>query len=471
MTKGPTAETLCTASARQMASWIRGKAISSRELIEAHLARIDRVNPALNAVVTLDRALAIESACAADQAMAKGETLGPLHGVPITLKDSFDSAGLITTAGTLGRKTYQPERDATALARLRAAGAVLLGKTNTPELTVGVGTENQIFGRTLNPHDLGRSPSGSSGGAAAIIAAGGSPLDLGSDTGGSIREPAHACGIAGLKPTAGRVPLTGHVVSFDFGPFPITQVGPMARTVEDLALALQVIAGPDGIDPLVVPVPLAPFDDLDITGLRIAVFTGNGVIEAEAPVAAAVERAAQALVDAGARATAAMPPVISQVDDLYERLRNADGASCVHRLLTRFGTTQPGPALGERISPARAIDGAALSGLIEEVMRFNSAMLAFMTAFDAIVCPPAIRPAETYAQAAQQGYRNWSFLTPFNLTGWPCAVVPAGAASDGLPVGVQIVAGPWREDVVLRAAKAVEDELGGYQVPDIEAST
>src|SRR5687768_3723921 len=199
-------------SATELLRLLRSKEISSHELVKAHLDRIRAINPVLNAVCQLDEPAALKSARAADEALARGDTLGPLHGLPITIKDSFDTKGIISTGGTTGRARHIPAKDATAVARLRAAGAVILGKTNTPELTISYETNNLIYGCTNNPYDLTRTPGGSSGGAAAILAAGGSALDLGSDTAGSIRVPAHFSGIAGLKPTFGRVSRAGHII-------------------------------------------------------------------------------------------------------------------------------------------------------------------------------------------------------------------------------------------------------------------
>ena len=220
------------ASARSMAKAIQEKEVSAAELVEAHLSRIEEVNPALNAVVMLAAERARKEATEADAALAKGESKGPLHGVPFTLKDSIDTEGIVTTGGTMGRKDYVPDADATVAARLRGAGGILLGKTNTPEITYAGETDNLIYGRTNNPFDLSRTPGGSSGGAGAIVCCGGAAFDIGSDTGGSIRGPAHHCGIAGIKPNSGRVPRTGHIVPHSFGAVDsLTQNGPMARYV------------------------------------------------------------------------------------------------------------------------------------------------------------------------------------------------------------------------------------------------
>ena len=265
------------ASATALARAIRHKEVSSTEVVEAHLRRIEEVNPRLNAVVlsTGDRALA--EAREADAALARGEVKGPLHGVPMTIKDALDTEGVISTGGTLGRAAFVPKEDATVVKRLRDAGGIMLGKTNLPELSLFWECDNLIHGRCNNPYDLTRGPGGSSGGEAAIIAAGGSPFGIGSDAGGSIRQPAHYRGIAGIKPTSGCVPRTGHFRPpggiQDFR----NQVGPLARYVEDLILVLPIIAGPDSRDPAIVPGPLGDPQTVDMKGLRVSFHTDNGI--------------------------------------------------------------------------------------------------------------------------------------------------------------------------------------------------
>ena len=232
-----------SSSVKSLAESIATRALSSEEVARTFLERIEAVNPQLNAVVQLASERALTEARAADAALARGESHGPLHGVPMTIKDSLDTEGVVSTGGTKGRAAFVPERDATVVSRLRAAGAILLGKTNTPELTLSFETNNAIYGRTSNPYDVDRTSGGSSGGAAAIVAAGGSPFDIGSDFGGSIRLPAHCCGIAGIKPSSGRVPRTGHIYPFGGVLDSFQQIGPLARSVDDLALLLPLLSG------------------------------------------------------------------------------------------------------------------------------------------------------------------------------------------------------------------------------------
>lgn len=288
-------DNLIYASAAALARAIRNKEVSSEEVVNAHLQRIEAVNPRLNAVVQVVAEQARTQAHEADAALARGTVYGPLHGVPMTIKDNLNTTGVISTGGTTGRATFVPTHDATAVARLRTAGAILLGKTNTPELTLAYETDNLIYGRTNNPYDVSRTCGGSSGGAAAIIAAGGSPFDIGSDTGGSIRVPSHCCGTAGIRPTSGRVPRTGHILPPAGALDALTQLGPMARRVEDLSLILPIIAGMDWRDPAIVPMPLGAPQQVDLKTLRVAMHTDNGIVSPTRETVETVQAAAAAL--------------------------------------------------------------------------------------------------------------------------------------------------------------------------------
>jgi len=471
MTVGARAEArsceLLSDSAGSIAGRIARREFSAIEVMQAHLARIDQVNGILNAVVAMDVESALRQAAEVDRRLARGEEPCVLTGVPVTIKDSFDTVGLVSTAGTEGRRAHLPAKDATVVQRLRQTGAIVIGKTNTPELTMGSSTDNTIYGRTHNPYDLSKSPAGSSGGSVAIVAAGGSALDIGSDTGGSIRNPAHVCGLAGLKPTVGRVPLTGHVVSHDFGFLGfLTQAGPIARRVDDLALALTVIAGPDDIDPLAQPVPL-PDLQRKAGRLRVAWFTSNGQVSADPSVAATTRAAAEALEDAGAQVSEVIPPLLANIEEIYGKLRDADGARCISGLLKRCGTTTHSERMRMRIARAKILDGAAIAELFECMSRLNSGMLGFMRQYDVLVCPPAAHAAQTHEELATSTYEDWVFQTAFNVTGWPAAVVRAGQTAKGLPIGIQVAAKPWREDLVLATARLIEEALGGYVPPKL----
>src|SRR5579863_2887890 len=289
-------------SASELAGSIRSKQLSSKSVVEAHLEQIARVNPKLNAVVQLTADSARKEADEADAALVRGDIKGPLHGVPVTIKDTLETSGVICTGGTKGRASYVPKADATAVARLRAAGAIILGKTNVPELAGAIETDNLVYGRTNNPYDLARTPGGSSGGESAIVAACGSPLGLGTDAGGSIRIPAHFCGLAAIKPTSGRVPRTGQFPMPMGARNPVFHVSLIARKVDDLALALPVISGPDFRDHSIVGMPLLDSKAVTLKGLKLAYFEDDGAASPTKEITAAVRDSAKAFMDAGVKA-------------------------------------------------------------------------------------------------------------------------------------------------------------------------
>ena len=454
-------------SATSIAQAIRSREVSAVEVVEAHLRRIDEVNPKLNAVVQLCAERALAEARKADTALVRSESRGPLHGVPMTVKDSHDTEGIVSTGGTLGRKDFVPTSDATAVARMRAAGAIVLGKTNTPEFTLSFETDNLVYGQTNNPYDITRTPGGSSGGAGAIIAAGGSALDLGTDTGGSIRVPSAFCGIAGLKPTSGRVPRTGHIVPWGLGGMDsLTTIGPMARYVEDLWLAFTVIAGPDGIDPFIHPVPVSDPETIDLADLRVAFFSDNGTVSPTAEVESALRASAGALADAGAAVVEDMPPNIAE--NLGASILVADGGAGVRRLVDKAGTTRVHERMKRFVEEAEPLSTAEYTALLERMDGYRSRMLSFMENYDAILSPvrpwPALPHGETLTPDASPANL---YTSVFNTTGWPGAVVRVGTSPDGLPIGVQVMARPWREDVALALAEVLESALGGYTPPEL----
>lgn len=461
-------ETLWSRSATWLARAIAAREVSSLEAVEACLARIEAVNPRINAVVRLADD-ARDRARAADEALARGEIVGPLHGVPFTLKDSLDTAGVVTTAGTAGWRDRIPDRDATVAARLRGAGAILLGKTNTPEFTWANETDNEVYGRTSNPYALARTTGGSSGGSAAAVASGESPFDVGSDSGNSIRQPAHLCGVAGIKPTSGRVPRTGHWPGFEGLFESFTQLGPIARRVEDLALVLPVIAGPDGEDPHVVPAPLLDPSAVDVGGLRVAWFADNGIRPPTPETAAAVRTAVEAIAATGATTVEQVPPDVVDARPAWEAVVRADGFAWLWRLIERAGT--PGHGSYDTfgwVTPREGepIPGDALSAAVERADLVRSRLLRWFAPFDLLVSPVLPAPAVRHGETRTAAYGD-TYSEIHNLTGWPAATVRAGTSPDGLPIGVQLVAQPWREDVALAAAAIVEAATGGWQASDL----
>ncbi len=459
---------LCFRSAAEIARLVRAGDASASEVVRSCLARIEEVNPAINAVVALAPD-AVELARAADEAFVHGRPLGPLHGVPFTIKDSLDTAGVATTAGTVGWRGRVPHRDATVVGRLRAAGAILLGKTNTPEFTWSDETDNDVYGRTSNPYDLERTPGGSSGGPGAIVAAGGSPFDIGSDTGDSIRQPAHVCGIAGIKPTAGRVPRTGHWPDYRGILGPLTQLGPMARRVDDLALILPLIAGPDGEDPQVPPVPMPDLARGDVKGLRVVAFTDNGLRTPTRATVAAVEAAIDALSEDGATIVREVPPGLGEAWQTWDALVRADGWAWLARLISEAGT----PGMGSYqtrgwLSPASALSGPELTALVERADAIRAAFRRWLAeaAADVLVCPVMPQAAIRHGESNAAWFGD-SYSDVHNLTGLPAVVVRGGTTEDGLPIGVQLLAPHWREDLALAAARVVEAASGGWRRPPL----
>jgi len=469
---------LIYASATALAKAIRTKQVSSVEVVQAYVQRIEAINSKLNAVVQLTAETALAQAREADAALARGEIKGSLHGVPFTVKDNIETAGVICTAGTKGRATFVPSHDAPIVSRLRAAGAILLGKTNMPELGLGVETDNLVYGRTNNPYDTERIAGGSSGGEAALIAAGGSPLGLGNDAGGSIRSPAHFCGIAGLKPTSGRVSRTGHVPGFGGHLDALWLSGPMARFVEDLWLTLPLITGVDGRDPAIVPMPLGDSYAVELKRLKAAVYTQlplsvGGVDQVVYPTpetVMTVTRAAKALADAGLHVEEDRPPGIEYSWELWFRLAAADGGAGLKAFLQQIGTTEPSPLMQAALDAwaAYALSTTELLGRIYQWDFFRSAMLSFMDKYDVLLCPANAESAPRHGVSfTPAAFPAFAYPMAYNLTGWPAAVVRAGISPDGLPIGVQIVGRPWREDVVLAVAQHIETALGGWQRPSL----
>jgi len=461
---------LIYASATALARAIRAKEVSSEEVVDAYLQRIEEVNPKLNAVVQLTANAARAQARKADADLARGHIRGPLHGVPMTIKDNIETAGVICTGGTKGRASFVPTQDATVVARMRAAGAIMLGKTNLPELGLAYETDNLVYGRTNNPYDLSRTPGGSSGGEAAIIAAGGSPLGLGNDMGGSIRLPAHFCGIAGIKPTTGRVPRTGHF------PWPtgwwdmLWQPGPMARFVEDLILTLHIIAGVDWRDSTVVPMPLGDPKKVDLKSLRIAFHTDNGIMPPTPETVKVVRKTAEVLSNAGMAVEEDRPWGIEQSYEIFFGLLAADGGAGVQMLLQMVGTTEVHSWTQGLLEFDRenAMTTAEFGGLMLRWAMFNSSMLSFMEKYDVIICPVCAYPALPHGASVElDKVPAFSYTMAYNLTGWPGVVVRGGTSPEGLPIGVQVVARPWREEVALAVAKHIETVLGGWQRPPL----
>jgi amidase len=388
---------------------LRARECSAVELARERLAVLDDVSPRIGAVAATDPGRTIDDARAADERLRAG-TARTLEGIPLTVKDWIDVAGWPITGATgsePGDPSRRPASDAPAVARLRAAGAIVLAISAAM-------ADNATFGSTRNPHDPARAPGGSSSGTAVLVAARAAPLGLGSDSGGSIRLPSVWCGVAGLKPTFGRVPLTGHFPRCGALEDGRTVIGPLATTVADLALALALIAGPDGADAGVPPVPLGDPSEVEVSRLRV------GTMGVDETTAVALD----ALADAGV--TTVSPPLADLRDEALDLTR---------RYWTRATLT-----------------GAENVRLLWDWDRFRRRVLAATAGFDVIITPATSGPAPAWRESVEADY-EW--LLPWSLTGAPAVVVPV-ARADGLPTGVQIVGQPWQDHVALAAAAAVE---------------
>jgi len=461
-------------SATRQAQFVRERRVSSRELVQAHLDQISRVNPRINAAVEVFADRALHAASAADRALERGDNR-PLCGVPFSVKDSIEVEGTICTAGTVGRAAASTSvEDATLVARLRQAGAIPIVKTNLPDLLFAFESDNLLFGATRNPYDLSRTSGGSSGGEAALLAACGSPLGLGSDAAGSVRVPAAFCGIASIKPTSGRLPRTGHFPPAGGWIESLWQIGPMARHAEDLVAVLPLLAGSDGRDPTAIGMPAGNPRNVSLRDLRIAFYTDNGMAAADAEVRAVIHAAAAALARDAALVEEAHPACLAAAYDLEMKLLGPDGGDSLRAYLAALGSTRVHPLLTgwlDKLERYRT-DLAGFAAYWAEVDSYRAEMLAFLRSYDAILCPAYIHPALPHgASIVDENFRGFSHTMAYNVAGWPAGVVRCGRSRDGLPIAAQIAAAPWREDIVLAVALRLEEIFGGWQAPELINAT
>lgn len=463
-------------SAVSMAERIRRRKLSPVELVEAHLTRIQELNPRLNAFVQVDAEGARQQARVAEEGVRTGEKLGPLHGVPLSIKSAIEVAGLRSESGSRLRAGFVPAQDAPLVTRLRQAGAIILGVTNATELLMAWETDNLLYGRTNNPWNLERTPGGSSGGEAAAIAAGMSAGGVGSDGGGSIRVPAHFSGICGLKPTPGRIPATGHF-PVSAGPFAlIGVVGPMARTVGDLKALFEVMQGPDDGDPSAAPVPVRWPEEDDLKRIRIGYFEDDGRTPVTAETRAAVRSAAEGLQRAGFQVEPFRPEGLELARQLWWKIFGVAGGMLLGPMM-KGHEAEISPLLKQFSSWVAAEPSHTGESLLDtwvqrDVVRMK--VFAQMRKYPVLLCPVAAIPAFRHGERSWQvegktvEYLDaWSYTEWFNLLGAPAAVVPVGRSPEGLPIGVQIVGRPWEEEIVLSVAAALEEQCSGWQPPPI----
>ena len=454
-------------SAADLALMIRSRRVSAVEAVDAHLARIEAVNPLVNAVVRLDPESARERARTADAALARGEDWGPLHGVPFTLKDMHSVAGMAGSLGTRGSERVAKE-DGVIAERLKKAGGILLGKTN---MSNGVQTVSEQFGRTSNPHDLSRTPGGSSGGAAAAVAAFLSPFDVGTDLSGSIRMPAHFTGIFGLRPTSQRVPLAG-MIHAPLGVPRLDRVfsaaGPMARTADDIALLFRLLAGAHPRDPDVAPVPAMDAEKREIGGLRVAIAPSIAGIRSTREIGRALASLGSRLSDLGARVEDREPVAFDELLAAFRRL---------FRILLRSAARGSAPPPGAPTSGAEPAPHDLMVAL-EERDRFIALLEAFFADYDTFICPAAICTAFPHGPPASpvdvDGQSSPSICIDHptilsTYTGAPSLVVPIALGAGGLPIGAQLVGRRWTDERLIAIGAAIAEITGPLPPPKLLA--
>lgn len=457
----------------EIVAGIREKRFSPVEVVDAYLERIAALQPKLNAFVHLDADGARRQARAAEAAVLRGDTVGPLHGVPLTIKSCFDAAGWPAPAGSLLRKDYVAQKDAPLVARLRSAGAIVLGNTNTPEYLMAYETDNSLSGKTSNPWNSARSAGGSSGGEAAAIASGCSAGGVGSDGGGSIRVPAHFCGICGLKPTPGRIPATGHFPEGGGAFGWIGVVGPMARTIADVRALFEVIAGPDVGDALSAPVALRRVEERELRGLKVGILKSDALGAATPETTAAVERAAKLLSGQGFAVEAIRLAGLERAIELWWYFFGPVIATLIQQG-TSGQELMMSPMLREFVALATAETALSYEGFLNacaERDNLRAEILRQMEEVTILLSPvsaaPAFRHGEgNWRSGEKENYRDTMRHSQWlNLTGFPGIAVPMGQSSEGLPIGVQVIGRPYEEELVLAVAEAIESGRGPWQPP------
>ncbi len=473
-------------TAAELAQLISACKISPVEVMEAHLSRAEELNPRLNAIVTFATD-ALERAREAEQLVMRGEAGGALHGVPVTIKDTIETAGLRTTSGSLLRADYIPARDASSVRRLKGAGAIVFGKTNVSEMALTYESDNPVFGCTNNPHDLSRTPGGSSGGEAAAVSACLSPLGLGSDLAGSIRIPAHFCGITGLKPTAGLIPVDGHFPACEGASALGVSVGPLARSVSDLELMFDALTTADGQsgnnfqDAQHKGASEREANRKALSGMRIAWFVDDGVAPVTEETRHAVEAAASAFSEFGCAIVDEHPPGVKQGFALWLKLFQGATADYV-RSVYQHREGEAGAGVRAVIKSNASASQIAFEEALRERNHLRDQLLQWMGATPLIIAPVGSVPAFAHGTRkvfigegnarASPGAEEWtnvfrafSFSQTFNVYGLPAVVVPVSRSEENLPIGVQIIGRPFEEKLVLAAARLLEEAFGGWQPP------
>ena len=485
------------ATASQLSQMIRDREVSAVEVLDAYLKQIAKYNHQVNAIATLNTEKAKLRAVEADEALAKGENWGALHGVPITIKDLLATADLTTTAGYSLLRNYIPTENATTVARLKTAGAVILGKTNTPQFGEDYQTKNPLFGRTNNPWNLDYTVGGSSGGSASAVAAGFSALDLGSDLGGSIRLPAHYCGVYGFMPTDGRVSTAGHIP-----PLPGTaryvrqmlRIGPLARSIEDLQLCISLIASTDNQQPAIPPVPLDEPANQQLSELRIAWTYGYDFLPISQDTRSCLQNLINCLTNAGCNLSESYPSnsewseilanygilsffeLFASTSSFKDLIRGFQFA-LKNQFLALTQTTYKSSPFSQKTNRAFPPSLAKYKAILADRDRAMAMMDRFMDKWDAWICPVSLSPAFPHCNFGQpievDGVKIpyllacGGYTMPLNFTGSPVVVIPIGQSKIGLPIGVQIVGKRWEDRNILAIAKEIDRVASKFRSPPL----
>ena len=459
-------------SATEIIRNIKSHELSVSDVAESFIKRINDINPRINALQQFYPEKILSNAVHADTILSSKQNIDKLFGLPVAIKDAFHIKDFICSKGSLGLYGLKSNFDATAVSRIRAAGAEIYGITNTSELLLAYETDNLVYGRTNNPYDLTRTCGGSSGGQAAIIALGGIPMGIGNDAGGSIRQPAHYCGICAHKPTHGFVPNTGNFPADAIGiGAQLLSIGPMARYVEDLILLMDIIAGPDGIDPHTIPIPFPINKELVLKNLRVAYFYDNpaGALPSKDTIKA-VDTVVELLKPHVKSIVETYPSELNHVYRLhYETfMLGGDGGQTLLKLINSFKQPHLSPLILEYLELSRncAFSISELRQRFVELERFRYNMTLFMQDFDLIISPVSSTPARYHGETFAN-IRDFGYVTAHNLTGWPATVLPSIYSNEGLPIGVQLVSQSWQDHIPLKTALFLQKIIGVFSIPKL----
>lgn len=464
-------------SAVELTRKIKARELLVSDIANVFLQRIKKINPLINAIHQVDEDKILSDALNLDKVLlSKHPAIGKLFGLPLSIKDAFHIKGYICSKGSLGLYDSPAKFDATFVSRIKEAGAQIYGITNTSELLLAYESNNLVYGKTNNPYDFSRTPGGSSGGSAAIIAAGGTPVSIGNDAGGSIRQPAHYCGVCAHKPTYGLIPTTGNYPVDGYGiGAQLVSIGPMARYVEDLILMMEVMSGSDGIDPHAAPIKYQNECGLDLKKLKIAYFYDNpGGTSPTKETVDAVDMVVELLKPHVSEAIEIYPSALNDVYRLHNEtfMLGGDSGQGFIQLLDTFKNKKISPLTKEFLELAKQVQFSVteLRQRFIELERFRYKMNLFINDYDLIISPVSATPARKHNETFVN-IRDFGYITAHNLTGWPATILPSLISKEGLPIGVQLVSKAWQDHVSLNVALFLQKRIGVFPIPEIKVSS